>query len=81
LEKPVQGLQGFSPPDLQFPAGNRVFIPEVFHHGDKPPLFGIKIAVEFVGEPIVEFFQDEFAGIGLDELRKAGLKLRVSIPL
>ena len=57
---------------FQFAAGNGVFVPEVFHHGDEPPLFGIEVAVELGADDIVELFQDEFAGLGLGELAADG---------
>ena len=71
-QKTLQFFQGFRPLVFQFAAGDGVFVPEIFHHGDKPPLFGIEVTVEFVADEIVELFQDKFAGLGLGELTADG---------
>jgi hypothetical protein len=59
FQKSIQCHQGFSPLAFQFTTGNGVFIPDVFHHRDEPPFFGIEVAVELVGRQIVNLFQDE----------------------
>ena len=65
FQKSIQCHQGFGPLAFQFAARNCVFIPEILHRSDKPPFFGIEIAIEFIGHQIVNLFQDELSGLGL----------------